>query len=69
MFALSEELEFVSRYLVSMRTRYSLSTKMRHIHLQVPLELFEDHQATEKRSYQYKMFALENLLSLDLPLF
>ena len=41
---------------------------MRNINIKVPPELFEHYQAMEKRSYQYKTFTLENLLSSYLPL-
>jgi len=43
-----------------------VTTQTRHINIEMPPELFEHHQATEKRSYQYKMFTLENLLSLPM---
>jgi len=41
---------------------------MRHINIEVPPELFEHHQAMEKRFYQYNKFTLENLLLLYLLL-
>jgi len=36
-----------------------MTTQTRHINIEVPPKLFEHYQATEKRSYQYKMFTLE----------
>jgi len=44
------------------------TTQMWYKNFEVHPELFDYHQAMEKRSYQYKIFMLENLLLLYLPL-
>ena len=66
----SEAYEMVSRYWVSMVVRCSprlLST--RDINIEVPPELYWNHQATEKRPYQYNKLLLEKSLSLSLRTF